>query len=136
MGVDINSKALLATQSLTKGNAVDLLRNSLMSCFCPRPIFDIIFCNPPYVPSEELKLLRRSCDPIDLAWAGGINGREVIDKILRMGINYLVTGGALYLLIVQQNDPDSIIDYARELGFICMVYLLKLIYRMCSPEEQ
>lgn len=121
VGVDINYKALCATKSNTEGKSVNLLHSSLMSSFCTRPIFDVIFCNPPYVPSEELQTLKRQCQPIDLAWAGGVNGREVIDEIIKNGINYLVTGGVLYLLIIQQNDPDSIIEYARELGYLCVV---------------
>lgn len=130
IGVDINSKALSLTKKLTSKRPVDLLRGSLMSCFRPQPVFDIIFCNPPYVPSTELKILKKSCEPIDLAWAGGVDGREVIDEILMMGYKFLAPGGSLYLLIVQQNDPDSIIDFARELGYLCVVLSNYLTSRM------
>ena len=43
---------------------------------------DFLVFNPPYVvtPSEELNLDSRK---IDRSWAGGVNGREVIDDFIR-----------------------------------------------------
>ena len=52
IGVDINLSALRATMELTKGKSVDLLKGSLMHSIVKRDVFDVIFCNPPYVPSE------------------------------------------------------------------------------------
>lgn len=48
---------------------------------------DILIFNPPYVPStsEELKESRErnlQGEGIDLAWAGGIDGREILDQFL------------------------------------------------------
>jgi methylase of polypeptide subunit release factors len=124
IGIDINCKALYETKAATKGKMVDLIQTSLMSCFAQRPVFDIIFCNPPYVPSEDLKTFRRNCQPIDLAWAGGHKGREVIDNVLNYGMAHLVSGGVMYLLITQQNEPDEIIELSRDLGYVCVVQFI------------
>jgi release factor glutamine methyltransferase len=92
-----------------------------MKCITKRPLFDIIFCNPPYVPSDDVNDIRKSGDMIDLSWAGGINGRQIIDSFIRMGEGILSDSGVMYLLVVQQNDPDSIIEYSRDLGLVCTV---------------
>lgn len=44
-----------------------------------RGSIDVMLFNPPYVPtpSEEI-----AGNGIEASWAGGINGREVIDKFL------------------------------------------------------
>lgn len=58
---------------------------------------------------------------IDLAWAGGFNGRQIIDAFISMGHEILSDKGVMYLLVTQQNDPDSIVEFARDLGLICTV---------------
>jgi release factor glutamine methyltransferase len=93
---------------------------------------DVIICNPPYVatPDEEVVDVRNNDifiddvteqqhDPmqnkniIAAAWAGGYEGRRVIDRILPQMLQLLrpVTGMA-YLVTVDDNRPC---DYARQL---------------------
>ncbi|CAG8450178.1 3392_t:CDS:2 [Diversispora eburnea] len=46
---------------------------------------------------------------IEKAWAGGINGREVIDMILPLANkNLLSDNGTFYLLVISDNKPDEI----------------------------
>ncbi len=42
---------------------------------------DLLVFNPPYVPSEQEELGRAD---IAAAWAGGLNGRVVIDRFLSL----------------------------------------------------
>ena len=133
IGVDLNRKALDSTKAVAQ-TQLDLILSSLTNCFAKRPLFDIIFCNPPYVPSESLDIIKKSGALIDLAWAGGVDGREVIDKVILCSRDLLNTNGVLYLLLTERNEPDYIVEYARSLGFICMV-LVFLNFRMFSQEE-
>ncbi|CAG8569222.1 8_t:CDS:2 [Funneliformis caledonium] len=68
---------------------------------------DIICCNPPYVvtTSEELY---SSKSVIERAWAGGIDGREVIDKMLPLVDELLSDKGVFYLLLISENKPNEI----------------------------
>lgn len=42
--------------------------------------FDLILCNPPYVPGEIVD----SKNDIDLAWNGGNQGRVFIDRLISL----------------------------------------------------
>ena len=80
-GIDLNPTALRHV-SLNNEN-FHLILGSFESFCRTEPLFDFIFCNPPYVPSEPLNILKADgISNIDLALLGGLNGREVIDKII------------------------------------------------------
>jgi release factor glutamine methyltransferase len=61
--------------------------------------FDLIVFNPPYVPTEKLETL----DMQSIAWQGGKDGREVIDRFLAEVFNYLKPNGKILLLISSHN---------------------------------
>jgi len=66
---------------------------------------DVLIFNPPYVdtPSEEIEssLIARS-------WAGGKDGREVLDRLLPKVSDLLSGGGAFYLIAIKENRPNEI----------------------------
>lgn len=70
---------------------------------------DILLFNPPYVvtPTEEM-----GGTDISAAWAGGINGRQVIDQLLPQVSQLLSERGVFYLLVIEENlrlgYPDDI----------------------------
>lgn len=78
--VDINPFAVNITQKTAKNNNVEIqvINGSLLESIFDGKV-DVIIFNPPYVPSDPEEL--ESSD-IEAAWAGGIDGREVIDKLL------------------------------------------------------
>eukprot|EP01126_Amoeba_proteus_P025473 TRINITY_DN2541_c0_g1_i28.p1 TRINITY_DN2541_c0_g1~~TRINITY_DN2541_c0_g1_i28.p1 ORF type:complete len:107 (-),score=14.29 TRINITY_DN2541_c0_g1_i28:120-440(-) len=69
--------------------------------------------NPPYVPTDESELGR--CD-IYAAWAGGKNGRQVIDQFLPKVFSLLSTGGCFYLHVIKENRPSDIVEILRNFG--------------------
>jgi len=61
--------------------SVDVIETHFANALLPRlgGQIDLLYFNPPYVltPSEEV-----GSHSVGAAWAGGIDGREVIDKFL------------------------------------------------------
>jgi methylase of polypeptide subunit release factors len=80
---DINPLAAVATVITGKKNGVsiDTVQTSLVTSLLPRlhRSVDVLCFNPPYAvtPSDEI-----GGQGIEASWAGGIDGREVIDAML------------------------------------------------------
>ncbi|KAJ2808467.1 HemK methyltransferase member 2 [Coemansia guatemalensis] len=72
-----------------------------------RGSIDILVFNPPYVvtPTAEID----STDEAS-AWAGGKHGREVLDQLLPQIPQLLSPSGRFYLVVIEQNKPDDIIQ--------------------------
>jgi methylase of polypeptide subunit release factors len=72
--------------------------------------YDIIVFNPPYVPST-------SEDQEEAAsWAGGTDGRAVIDRFIAAAPDYLATDGVILILLSTRNDINAVADACREAG--------------------
>jgi methylase of polypeptide subunit release factors len=44
---------------------------------------------------------------IEAAWAGGRNGREVMDKFFPLASDLLSPGGLFYLVTIKENKPGN-----------------------------
>jgi methylase of polypeptide subunit release factors len=89
-----------------------------------KPI-DVLLFNPPYVvtPSEEIYDPSLSSDgttaskpppPINAAWAGGVRGREVVDRILYDVKSWLRPNGGTFLVVAYaQNDVEEMMSILR-----------------------
>ncbi|XP_073689154.1 methyltransferase N6AMT1-like, partial [Garra rufa] len=53
---------------------------------------------------------------IEASWAGGIRGREVMDRFFPMIPQLLSDHGVFYLVTVSENNPDEIVDVLGESG--------------------
>lgn len=111
IAVDVTAAAVKATSATLSAHGVgaDLVRCDLLEAFLPRlrQQVDLILFNPPYVvtPDDEV-----SVDGISAAWAGGTNGRVVIDRFLAQVGDLLSPSGLMYMIIVQDNLPDQLIE--------------------------
>jgi release factor glutamine methyltransferase len=74
---------------------------------------DVLMFNPPYVvsPAEEV-----GSQGIEAAWAGGRDGRVVVDRLLESGAvgRLLSAQGVFYLVAIQQNRPMELIRMVAE----------------------
>ncbi|KAK9866780.1 hypothetical protein WJX84_002858 [Apatococcus fuscideae] len=109
IALDISHAAISATKSTLNAHKVstaDLIQGDFQHILADTSTFDIVIFNPPYVPTPDEELERTD---IARAWAGGWNGRAVIDKFLPLVPKILSEVGELLLVVVSENDPPGIL---------------------------
>jgi release factor glutamine methyltransferase len=125
--VDVNPEALHAStetnQRLNQANKVDkILADGTSNIFRSNETFDVVLCNPPYVPADR----NESNHSLTAAWAGGLpDGREVTDGIIRETSKILK--GKFYLLLDKRNGVDSVIEYSKQFSLVGSVIRKKKI---------
>ncbi|XP_014227033.1 hemK methyltransferase family member 2 [Trichogramma pretiosum] len=110
VGIDINPIACRATKKTSMLNKVDVdvVQMDLLNNLHSRNVFDIIIFNPPYVVTEPIEVQDEKL--ISKTWAGGIMGRQVMDKVFPFITQFLSSEGLFYLLVIKENEPESIIE--------------------------
>lgn len=83
---------------------------------------DVLIFNPPYVvtPSEEV-----GSHNIEASWAGGKDGREVMDRLFALVDPLLSKSGCFYLVTVAENKPDDIIKLLKSCGLLGEIVLMR-----------
>lgn len=111
---DLNFEACKATNHTTKLNNVliEICNMHLLSCF-KEHMFDIVVFNPPYVVTDSDEIVGNG---IARAWAGGINGREVIDDFLKQLPQMLSSKGICYMVIIKENNLEDIKSIIKKIG--------------------
>ncbi|KDO17024.1 methylase [Saprolegnia parasitica CBS 223.65] len=117
LAVDINDEATACTKETARLNAIhniEIVRMDLLTQLQLRHQVDVLLFNPPYVPtpSEEV-----GSTGIEAAWAGGLHGREVIDRLLPLVQHLLSPMGVFYMVIVAENRPKDIARIMAASGF-------------------
>ncbi|CAI5706151.1 unnamed protein product [Peronospora effusa] len=119
LATDINPLAANVAQQTAMNNETqmfDIVRTDLLQCFEPRiqGLVDVLLFNPPYVPtpSEEVGSIG-----IEAAWAGGLHGREVIDRLLPKLKTLLSPRGVFYMVVIVENRPNEIAAILSMDGF-------------------
>ncbi|KAF9576420.1 HemK methyltransferase member 2 [Mortierella alpina] len=126
----INPRAARATLGTAKQNqlSADVIETHLVDALLPRleGQIDLLYFNPPYVltPSEEV-----GSHSVEAAWAGGVDGREVIDEFLPFVKRLLSAKGAFYMVVVNENKPDDIRQIMKQDGFDSSVVKTRLAGR-------
>jgi release factor glutamine methyltransferase len=129
--VDISVRALKiarANAAVLGAAGVRFVRSDLLSAFGkPRPLFDVIVSNPPYVARREWTELAaevRDHEP-KRALVGGDKGTEFIEKLIKRSHGFLRSGGRLVMEIGagQKDDVRSLfgdgwdeIEFTRDLA--------------------
>lgn len=110
MCTDINPEAAACTLETARCNKVHIqpIITDLVKGLLPRlkEKVDLLVFNPPYVvtPPEEV-----GSHGIEAAWAGGRNGREVMDRFFPLAPDLLSPKGLFYLVIIKENNPEEIL---------------------------
>jgi|WetSurMetagenome_2_1015567.scaffolds.fasta_scaffold327294_1 release factor glutamine methyltransferase len=125
-GIDINTKAVELSKINCILNNVGL-STDLRCGDCYSPVkglkFDVIFANPPQLPTPDYK------DRIDwIGWSnnGGRDGRDIINKIIEGSKNHLNPDGTLYLLHFDMSNIEKTITIMNNYGFDTRVVATKL----------
>ena len=105
------SVALPSTrQSKPSANRVHIFASDLLESVRSGPIFDIVFSNPPYIPSSLIDNLApeiRQFEP-NLALDGGFDGLETIRRLISTSRNCLKPKGKLILEIGDQQSEEVV----------------------------
>jgi release factor glutamine methyltransferase len=107
IAVDINPYAVHCAKMNAKLNGVEIKMNILQGDLF-RPIkkdgkFDTILFNAPYLPSEK----EEHKTWIEKAWAGGPDGRELIDRFLLEAPKHLRMNGRIFLVQSTLSEVDK-----------------------------
>lgn len=98
VAVDLNPYAIHCAKENAKLNGVrdriDFVQGDLFSAFYDGLRFDLVLFNAPYLPSEA----GEEATWIGKAWAGGSNGRLVVDKFIAEVPAYLKPRGRVLLM--------------------------------------
>lgn len=117
IATDINPIAAQCALQTAKENGVNICTviTDLVECLVPQILgrVDVLIFNPPYVvtPSEEV-----GSHGIEASWAGGKDGREVMDRLLPLVPTLLSNFGCFYLVTVAENKPAEIINLLKSYG--------------------
>lgn len=132
LATDINPKACHITKETGRRNGVTIqvIECDLVSGV-PKEFngkVDILLFNPPYVvtPSAEV-----GQGDLEYTWAGGVNGREVMDRLFPLVSDLLSTKGLFYLIVLKENKPEDIEKVLSGYGFSCV----NVMSRKTGPEH-
>ncbi|KAI4356782.1 hypothetical protein L6164_000774 [Bauhinia variegata] len=131
IATDINPYALSVTHQTLEAHGVhaELINTNIAQGLENRlsGLVDVIVVNPPYVPTPEDEV---GAEGITSSWAGGENGRSVIDRILPVADHLLSEKGWLYLVTLTANNPSEICLLMREKG-----YASRIVIQRSTEEE-
>ncbi|MBX9742615.1 MAG: peptide chain release factor N(5)-glutamine methyltransferase [Chthoniobacterales bacterium] len=114
--IDLSQEALaLAQENASRHQASNITwhHGSLLEPLSqknPRPLFDLIVANLPYIPSDEIPTLDREVqqDPM-MALDGGNDGLELMVQLIEQAHEYLFPGGRL-LLEIGNGQAEALLE--------------------------
>ncbi|KAG4403552.1 hypothetical protein AAZX31_01G127300 [Glycine max] len=131
IATDINPHAVRVTHETLEAHGVgaELIVTDIASGLEDRlaGLVDVMVVNPPYVPTPEDEV---GVEGITSSWAGGENGRSVINKILPVADRLLSEKGWLYMVTLTENNPSEICHQMRKKG-----YASKIVVQRSTEEE-
>ncbi len=123
VGVDISSKAVqTATENAWKLHCADRIEfrqgNWLDAFEGEEAWFDLVLCNPPYIPTEQIEGLAREVADFDprLALDGGEDGLEPYRKIIPQ-LGRVLKKGGLAVFEIGEGQEGAVSDLFLQSGY-------------------
>jgi release factor glutamine methyltransferase len=115
LAVDVNPYALQCAVKNSENNGVkeriDFRQGDLFHPIKQNERFSLILFNAPYLPSEP----DEEKSWIGKAWAGGRNGRKILDRFVMDAPNFLADRGRIQLVQSSLSDVNRTIEMFSEL---------------------
>jgi release factor glutamine methyltransferase len=119
LATDINPMASVSTADTLSSHGlrdkVDIVLADLACSMYSTGSIDLLLFNPPYVPTPEEEV--DDMGSIAAAWAGGYRGRKVLNRLLPQLPQLMSPEGEVFIVAVQENEPEDIIRDMQTLGF-------------------
>jgi len=116
VATDINPHAIDCARTNARHNGVlakmDIGQGSLFEPIKTSEEFDVIIFNAPYLPTSESE--KKSW--VSKAWAGGQNGRDLIEPFVSEAPKFLKKNGRIFLVQSSLSDIDKTIQRFKECG--------------------
>jgi release factor glutamine methyltransferase len=114
VAVDINPYAVRCAKENAKLNHVvdkmSFIQGDLFAPLKEEKKFDLILFNAPYLPTKY----RKADFWLERAWAGGLRGREVIDRFIKEAPKHLKPKGSILLMqSILSNVNETIKKFGR-----------------------
>ncbi|KAL7495960.1 hypothetical protein ACHAWT_004281 [Skeletonema menzelii] len=127
---DINPDAIRIAKATAESNGIPAEHFEAIQCDLASQLLDqlagkvdVLIFNPPYVPTPDEEV---GSSGIEASWAGGSNGRVVIDRALPQIARLLAfPHGVAYVVTVDDNYPEQISQTMDELYGIKVVPWLR-----------
>lgn len=127
---DINKDAIRIAKETADINGI--IDSSFIShrCDLATPLIDemegaidVIIFNPPYVPTPDDEV---GSEGIEASWAGGKDGRKVLDKAIPQIASLLSRpDGVAYIITVDDNKPEEIAEILKKSYNIQVIPILR-----------
>lgn len=127
--LDISPRAVHCTQANALAAQVDVdARLGSWTQVLEHEPFDVVVCNPPYVPvgPDTDAASIPSGGPM-ASWNGGPDGRLVLDPLCRSAAAILAEGGSLFLVQSEFADVEQSVNLLRDGGLDADVYATQRI---------
>jgi release factor glutamine methyltransferase len=121
LAIDLNPFAIRCAKENSALNGVrnkmSFVQSSLFTALNPNVKFNLILFNAPYLPSEDYEVTSW----IERSWAGGANGREVVDGFICEVPAHLKPNGRILLMQSTLTGVEETIRGFRKQGLKAIV---------------
>ncbi len=127
VAVDASVDAVRTARALTSVAADRIMvEHNDVADFCRRHTFDLVTCNPPYVPTPTDRSIEEPHTP-RAAWEAGSDGREVLDVVCASAHDLLEPGGSMFVVQSEFADIEGSVRDFRTAGLDARVVASRMI---------
>nr|WP_296766754.1 HemK2/MTQ2 family protein methyltransferase [Rhodococcus sp. (in: high G+C Gram-positive bacteria)] len=125
IAVDIEPAAVRCAKAAAAdaGLAIEVVHGGLVDALALAP-FDVVLCNPPYVPSSDHEVQK---DSLSSAWNAGRDGRRVLEPLCANMASLLTPGGIALIVHSEFAGITTSLRQLRNAGLTATVVKRKTI---------